>query len=61
MLEIKRVRVTSIMTALLSLLAFYASLRGIFYPNLYTDLLATGAITEFLVAGSIDMPHTSSI
>jgi len=53
MLDIKRVRVASIMTAVLSLLAFYASLRGVFYPQLYTDLLATGAITEFLVAGSI--------
>jgi len=53
MLDIKRVRVVSVMTAFLSLLAFYASLRGVFYPQLYTDLLATGAITEFLVAGSI--------
>ncbi|MEQ8236197.1 MAG: hypothetical protein ABRQ23_05435 [Syntrophomonadaceae bacterium] len=53
MLNINRVRVTAIMTAVLSLLAFYASLRGVFYPQLYTDLLATGAITESLVAGSI--------
>lgn len=52
-MNIKRGRITAIMTLLLSVLAVFASLLGIMDKNLYNDVLKAGTITKFLVTGSI--------
>jgi hypothetical protein len=44
---------TSVLMMLTSLLALLASLAGIFSSDVYRDLIQTGAITEYLILGSV--------
>lgn len=52
-IKIKRSRIVALMTLLLSLLALYAALAGIFDKSLYEDALLAGSMNNFLVVGSI--------
>ena len=52
-LNINRSRITAIMTLILSVLALFASLAGIFFESIYNDVLSVGTITEFLLVGSV--------
>lgn len=52
-LNIKRSRITAIMTFILSVLTLFASLAGIFIESIYKDLLSVGTITKLLIEGSM--------
>jgi len=52
-LNITRSRITAIMTLILSVLALFASLGGIFIESIYNDVLSAGTITKFLLIGSM--------
>ncbi len=49
----KRSSLTAVLTLVLSLLAIFASLEGIFNSEIYGKLLESGAISETLVLGSV--------
>ncbi|TGE30955.1 hypothetical protein [Desulfosporosinus sp. Sb-LF] len=53
LLNINRSRMTACMTLVLSFLVLYASLAGILDKSIYEDVLSTGTITKFLLAGSV--------
>lgn len=53
-LNIKRSRLTAVMTLMLSLLAFYASALGLLDKNIYNDVLLKGTITKFLIYGGLE-------
>ena len=51
--NINRSRMTAGMTLVLSFLVLYACLAGILDKSIYEDVLSTGTITKFLLAGSV--------
>lgn len=50
--NIRRSRITAIMTLILSVLALFACLAGIFIESIYKDVLSVGTITQSLLVGS---------
>lgn len=52
-LNINKSRITAIMTLILSVLAMFASLAGIFIESIYKDVLSAGTITKLLLVGSV--------
>ena len=52
-MNIQRGRQTAAMTLMVSLLALFAALSGLFNKNIYTDVYKAGTISEFLVSGSL--------
>lgn len=53
MLDLKKSRLTSVLTLLLSLLALFASLLSLFNANIYGDVLKTGVYADVLMPGTI--------
>lgn len=53
MAEPSELKETSVLLIGTSLLALFASLAGIFSSAVYRDLIPTGAITEYLILGSV--------
>lgn len=49
----KRSRLTAMITLLVSILALFASLKGVFDENLYSDVFLAGSLSENLIGGSI--------
>jgi len=50
---IKRSRLTAILTLIVSVLAIYASLKGVLDENLYRDVYLAGSLPKALIGGSI--------
>lgn len=52
-MNMKRSRLTAIMSLIISVLALYAALRGIVDQNLYKEVFLAGTLAEPLIGGSI--------
>lgn len=53
MIDPRKSRLTAVMTLMVSLLALFASLVGVFDPRLYHQALLAGSMSKFLVHGSV--------
>jgi hypothetical protein len=49
---IQRSRITAVMTLIMSVLIIFSCLAGILKESIYNDVLSSGTITKFLLAGS---------
>ena len=52
-MNIRRGRLTAVMTLVVSLLGLAAAFAGVWNENLYKEVYLAGTISEFLIAGSI--------
>lgn len=51
--NMKRARITSTLTLIVSILTLFACFEGVFNKNIYDDLLEVGTITKLLHVGSV--------
>lgn len=59
MLDVRKARITAVLTLLTALLGLFASIAGVFVPSVYHEALLAGSLSKFLVYGSIVQDYIS--